>query len=143
MENKQQPQQKPNQLMTILTVVGSLGAVGGGGLFVNSNIDSLGHDLTAKIAVIENNVSHIKGEQEKISQKFVDDFKSHVNDPSIHANGLAKLKSELQNYIRERIVESKNDLKESNSKQWEVLSDIKDRLVKIEARLDSSIGGNQ
>lgn len=129
-----QPQNRNNLVVTIVTVLASLGVVGGGGGYlVNSGISDLGNELTQKIAVMQTEITHVKEAQKTISEKVFDEFKEHVNDPNLHANGLAKLRAELQEHVEKQIDKLREDWKEPSKKQWELISDIKDRLAKIEA----------
>lgn len=87
-----------NLLYTIVTILASLGVVGGGGGYlVNSGLDSIG----SEIAVLKNDVEHIRELQEKTVSDFI-----------------------------QRSVET-------NKKQWELISDLRDRVTKLEAWKES------
>lgn len=128
-DEKQQP--KNNIVYTIITVLASMGLIGGGGGYlVNSNIDSLGSKLSEEIAVIKNDMEHVIKAQESISEQFLEDFKAHVNDPNLHLQGMQKVKKEV-----------KEELSVPMRKQWEIISELRDRITKIEAWKESQ-GGN-
>jgi len=118
----------------IVMVLVSLGLVGGGGSYVvNSGLDDLATQFTSEIAVMKNDMEYIKKEQTKISEKFVDDFKTHVNNPNLHAHGQQKIREDMK-HEREKLREQ---IRVPMVKQWEIIGDLKDRLTKIEAWKES------
>ena len=118
----------------VITILVSLGLLGGGGSYmVNSGLDDLGTQFTSEIAVMKNDMEHIKKEQTKISEKFVDDFKTHVTDPNLHSHGQQRLRQEMKDE-RDKLHEL---IREPMKKQWELISELKDKVTKLEAWKDS------
>lgn len=141
-----QAESKTNLTNVIVLVLGSLGLLGGGGgaYLVNNSVDEVQQEFRTTLAVVQNNVTHMNQAVEKLSQQMIDlnegfqqEFKEHINNPGLHTQGMSRLQKEIQDEIDEKIDKLDEKLSAPTRKQWELIRELKDEILKLQAWKDS------
>ena len=137
------PQNSRSLVNVVVVVLGSLGLLGGGGgaYLVNDNVSELQNNMQTTLAVVETNLTNLGDTVqklgvtvEKLQEGFQEEFKQHVNDPNLHAQGMAKLRQEIQDDVTDAIEALGEKIREPMKKQWELIAELRERVTKLEAK---------
>lgn len=146
MENNRQENGMSKLVQTIIVTLGAMGLLGGGGgaYLVNDSVNSLQNDFRTTLAVVENNMNHMAHNIEELSKKikdlgegFKEEFKHHINDPSIHSIGITRAKDDILKDCKHERDKLEQRIVQPQLKQWQLINDLKDKIAGLESKLSS------